>query len=57
MDDIDGMKEDQVEMKTCRKIKMKFHSTQLSTFWCTQLNLFLLLAKTPLEVIVPFATT
>jgi len=57
MDDNDGMKEDQAEMKTSRKIKIKFHSIQLSTSWCTQLNIFPQLAKTSLEVPVPFATT
>jgi len=57
MDDNDGMKEDQAEMKTSRKIEMKFHSMHLGTSWCTQLNTFPQLAKTSLEVLVPFATT
>ena len=35
VDDNDSMKEDQAEMKTSRKIKIKFHSIQLSTSWCT----------------------
>jgi len=37
-DDNGGMKEDPVEMKASRKIKMNFHLMQLDTFWCTQLN-------------------
>ena len=57
MDDNDGMKEDQSEMKTSRKIKIKFNSIQLSTSWCTQLNTFPQLVKTSLEVLVPFTTT
>jgi len=38
MDDNGGMMEDPVEMKVSRKIKMNFHSMQLDTFWCMQLN-------------------
>jgi len=55
MDDNAVIKEDQVEMKTSRKIKIKFNAVR--TFWCTQLNTFPQLAKTSLEVLVPFATT
>jgi len=47
------MKEDPVEMKASRKIKMNFHSMQLDTFWCTQLNV---VSKGSLKVLVPFAT-
>jgi len=36
---------------------MDFHSMQLDTFWCTQLSALLQLTKTPLRVLVPFATT
>ena len=55
-DDNGGMKKDPVEMKASRKIKMDFHSMQLDTFWCTQLNAFPQLAKAALKVLVPFAT-
>jgi len=44
-------------MKTSRKIKINFHSMYLGSFWCTQLNTFLQLAKTSLEVLVLFSTT
>jgi len=36
---------------------MEFHSMQLDTFWCTQLNTFPQLAKAVLEVLVSFAKT
>jgi len=54
-DDNGGMKEDPVEMKTSRKIKMNFHLMQLHTFWCTQLNASPQLAKAALKVLVFFA--
>jgi len=57
MDDNDGMKEDQIEIKTSRKIEIKFRSMQLGTFWCTQLTTFPRLEKISLGVLAPFATT
>jgi len=55
-DDNGGVKEDPVEMKANRKIKMNFHLMQFDTFWCMQLNTSPQLAKAALKVLVPFAT-
>jgi len=57
MYDNDGMKEDLVQIKHSRKIKMEFHSMQLDTVWCTQPNTFPHIAKTATKVLVSLATT
>jgi len=55
-DDNGGIKEDPVEIKASRKIKINFHLMPLDTFWCTQLNASPQLAKAALKVLLPFAT-
>ena len=56
MDENDQTKDDLVEMRA-KKIKMKFDSMHLATFWCAQLEMFPQLVKSALKILVPFATT
>ena len=59
MDENDQTKDDLVEMRASKKIKMEFDSMHLATFWCAQLEMFPQLAKSALKmkILVPFATT
>ena len=57
MDENDQTKDDLVEMRASKKIKMEFDSMHLATFWCVQLEMFPQLAKGALKILVPFATT
>ena len=50
-------RDDLVEMRASKKIKMEFDSMHLATFWCEQLEMFPLLAKNALNIPMPFATT
>ena len=45
MDKNDQTKDDFVEMRASKKIKMEFDSMRLATFWCAQLEMFPQLAK------------
>ena len=54
-DDNGGIKEDPVEIKASRKIKINFHLMQLDTIWRMYLNASLQLAKSALKVLVSFA--
>ena len=57
MDENDQKKDDLVEMRASKKIKMEFDSMHLATFWCAQLEMFPQLAESALNILVPFATT
>ena len=59
MDENDQTKDDLVEMRASKRIKMKFDSMHLATSWCAQLEMFPQLAKSSLKIkiLVPFATT
>ena len=57
MDENDQKKDDLVEMRASKKIKMEFESMHLAAFWCAQLEMFPQLAKSALNILVPFATT
>ena len=57
MDESDQTKDNFVEMRASKKIKMKFDSMHLATFWCAQLEMFSQLEKSALKILVPFATT
>ena len=50
MDENDQKKDDLVEIRANKKIKMKFDSMHLATFWCAQLEMFPLLAKCALNI-------
>ena len=57
MNENDQTKDDLVEMRANKKIKMEFHSMHLATFCCAQLEMFSQLAKSALKILVPSATT
>ena len=57
MDENHQKKDDLVEMRASKKIKMEFESMHLAAFWCAQLEMFPQLAKSSLNILVPFATT
>ena len=57
MDENDQKKDDLVEMRASKKIKMEFDSMHLATFWCAQLEMFPQLEKNALKILAPFATT
>ena len=57
MDENDQTKDDLVEMRASKKIKMEFDSMHLATFWCAQLKMIPQLAKIALKILVSFATT
>ena len=57
MDENDETKDDLVETRVSKKIKMEFDSIHLATFWCAQLEMFPQLAKSALKILIPFATT
>ena len=55
MDENDQTKDDLVEMRASKIIKMKFDSMHLATFWCAQLQMFPQLAKSASKIFVSFA--
>ena len=57
MDENDQTKDDLVEMKASKKIKMEFDLMDLATLWCAQLEMFPQFVKSALKILVPFATT
>ena len=57
MDENDQTKDDLVEMRASKRIKMEFDSMHLATFWCAQLEMFPQLAKSAFKILVPYATT
>ena len=57
MDENDQTKDDLVEMRASKKIKMEFDSMHLAIFWCAQVEMFPQLAKSALKILVPFVTT
>ena len=52
------MKDDLVETRASKNIKIEFDSMHLATVWCAQLEMFPQLAKSALKIkiLVPFAT-
>ena len=57
MNENDQTKDDLVEMRASKKIKMEFDSMHLAIFWSVQFEMFPQLAKGALKILVPFATT
>ena len=57
MDENDQTKDDLVEMRASKKIKLEFDSMHLATVSYAQLEMFPQLAKSALKILVPFATT
>ena len=57
IEDGDMAKDELIELKENQKVKMVFDSMELTTFWCHQLKVFLLLTERALNVVVPFVTT
>ena len=53
MDENDQTKDDLVEMRASKIIKMKFDLMHLATFSCAQLEMFPQLAKSALKILVP----
>ena len=52
MDENDQTKDDLVEMRASKKIKMEFDLMHFATFWCAQLKMFPQLAKSALKILV-----
>ena len=51
------MKNDLAELRASGQILMEFETMKLEDFWCAQFTVFPSLAKTALEILIPFATT
>ena len=52
----DQTKDNLVEMRASKKIKVEFDLMHLATFWCAQPEMFPQLAKCALKILVVFAT-
>ena len=51
--DDDNLKEDVIEMKSCRRLQLLFNKLKLADFWCTEMKAFPSLAMNAMTVI-PF---
>ena len=57
MPDDDNLKEDLIEMKSCRRLQLLFNKLKLEDFWCTEMKALPSLATNAMTVVLPFSTT
>ena len=49
--------DDIIELQESEVKKRDFNTTNLQRFWCQEIKSYPLIAKVPLEVLMPFVTT
>ena len=50
----DNLKEDVIEMKSCRRLQLLFNKLKLVYFWCAEMKAFPSLAMNAITVVLPF---